>query len=101
MTIRRMGLFKITKEEDQKKLISLFKAMPSKALKNGQPYIVSVQVGQTQQDARAKGYTVAATAVFANDEDMKYYDEECTAHTEMMEAAKDYAEDVLVVYFTV
>ncbi|KAH9882673.1 hypothetical protein J1614_000909 [Plenodomus biglobosus] len=101
MTIRRMGLFKIAKEEDQQKLVGLFKAMQSKALKNGQPYIVSVEAGQTQQDARAQGYTVAATAVFANEEDMRFYDEECTTHTAMKEAAKGFVEDAIVVYFTV
>ncbi|CBY00157.1 hypothetical protein IAQ61_011097 [Plenodomus lingam] len=101
MPIRRVALFKVRKEEDRQKLLDMYNAMSTKAVKNGRPYIRSIEAGPTQQDARAQGYTVAATSIFESEEDQKYYDEECPAHAEMKAAAKGFVEGMLMVYFAV
>ncbi|KAF2844939.1 hypothetical protein T440DRAFT_473002 [Plenodomus tracheiphilus IPT5] len=101
MPVRRVTMFKISKESDRTKLLDLYKDMPSKAVKNGRPYILSVEAGTTQQDARAQGYTIAATSVFESEEDLKYYDEGCEAHAELRGFVRSVSEGFLMVYFTV
>ena len=97
--INRVTLFKIPSKEDRERLIDIYRTMPTRALKNGKPYILSATVGPTYDDARNQGYTLAAHSVFATVEDMKYYDDECTAHAELKQVAKSMHHGVMMVYF--
>ncbi|KAG7285904.1 hypothetical protein NEMBOFW57_008200 [Staphylotrichum longicolle] len=98
-TVHRVTLFKIPSQEDQARLIDIYRTMPVRALKDGKPYILSATVGPTHDDARNQGYTLAALSVFASVEDMKYYDNECAAHMELKEVAKTLHQGVMMVYF--
>lgn len=51
--------------------------------------------------ARAKGYTVVAQTKFRSLDDMKFYDEQCTAHQELKTLVKGLQpeEPPLTVYF--
>jgi hypothetical protein len=97
--INRVTLFKIPSKEDQAKMIDMYRTMPERALKDGKPYILSVSVGPTFDDARNQGYTFAAHSVFASVEDMKYYDDECAAHAELKKFAREAHQGVMMVYF--
>ncbi|KAI8933322.1 hypothetical protein NX059_009946 [Plenodomus lindquistii] len=98
MPVRRVTMFKIPKEEDRSKLLGLYTDMKTKAVKvctlTIEPYILSVEAGTTQQDARAQGFTIAATSVFESEEDLRYYDEGCEAHAEL----RGFARSVSMVY---
>lgn len=95
----RVTLFKIPSKDDQAKLIDVYRGMKQKALKDGKPYILSATVGPTVDDARNQGYTVAAMSTFASVEDMQYYDNECTAHSELKRLAKTLHKGAMMVYF--
>ncbi|KAJ4328710.1 hypothetical protein N0V84_000902 [Fusarium piperis] len=97
--ITRVTLFKIPKEEDQQRLLDIYKSMPQKALKNGKPYIVSVRAGKAAADQRAQGFTVVALSVFDSIEDFNYYDTECAAHGELKQFAKTAHQGVAMLYF--
>ncbi|KAH6691205.1 hypothetical protein BKA61DRAFT_625419 [Leptodontidium sp. MPI-SDFR-AT-0119] len=98
-SIRRITLFKIPGAEDQQKLMEIYKAMPVNALKDGKPYIESVDVGTAQEDQRAQGFTIAAISTFACLEDMQFYDSECAAHQKLREFAKTVNQGFCMVYF--
>lgn len=55
--------------------------------------------GAILEDVRAQGYTLAVKTEFANLEDMRYYDEECTAHKALKTVAVNKVEGVLTVCF--
>jgi len=55
---------------------------------DGKPYIVSLRAGSIMDPSRAGGHTVAVFATYASLEDMKYYDDEDPAHTELKKMAK-------------
>ncbi|OHX00449.1 stress responsive alpha beta barrel domain-containing protein, partial [Colletotrichum incanum] len=97
--ITRITLFKISDEENQKRILSLYQQMPQKALKGGKPYIVSVKAGLAVADQRAQGFTLAAVSTFASKEDMDYYDESCAAHQELKVIAKDTHQGFAMVFF--
>ncbi|KAB5563508.1 hypothetical protein GE09DRAFT_785686 [Coniochaeta sp. 2T2.1] len=97
--VQRVTLFKIPAEEDQTRLIDIYRTMPVRALKDGKPYILSATVGPTYDDARNQGYTLAALSAFASVEDMKYYDNECAAHGELKKVAKELHRGAMMVYF--
>ncbi|TDZ54642.1 hypothetical protein CTRI78_v006108 [Colletotrichum trifolii] len=97
--ITRITLFKIPDEESQNKVLSFYREMPHKAVKNGQPYITSVKAGLAVADQRAQGFTVAAVSTFASEEDMAYYDNECAAHAELKAFAKNAHQGFAMVYF--
>ncbi|KAH7075324.1 hypothetical protein BKA63DRAFT_511301, partial [Paraphoma chrysanthemicola] len=99
--VRRITLFKIPSEQDQQKLLGMYKEIKAKALKNDNPYILSAEAGTTQQDQRAAGYTIAATTLFASDEDFEYYDSECKAHTELKTFARSVNEGMCMVRIVV
>ena len=99
LTIHRVTLFKIPSKEDQDRLIDIYRDMPTKALKDGKPYIISATVGPTFDDARNQGYTLAALSVFSSVEDMKYYDNECAAHAALKNVAKTLHQGAMMVYF--
>jgi hypothetical protein len=126
--VRRITMFKIPGEEDQQKVLSMYKNMQTKALKvcyhlphsalmfyapnsavklitntimqDGQQYIIAVEAGITQQDQRAQGYTLAATTTFKSQEDFEYYDKECKAHLELKTFARSVAQGLCMVYFS-
>ncbi|KAF4465339.1 stress responsive A B barrel domain [Fusarium albosuccineum] len=97
--ITRVTLFKVPKEEDQQKLLDLYKSMPQKAVKDGKPYIVSVKAGKAEPDQRAQGFTVIAISVFSSIDDFQYYDTECAAHGELKQFAKTAHQGVAMAYF--
>ncbi|CAK7229829.1 hypothetical protein SBRCBS47491_007379 [Sporothrix bragantina] len=97
--VNRVTLFKIPNVEDQQKLASLYRDMPTKAVKDGKPYICSVHAGPTKADTRNQGYTFAAISVFNSVEDMVYYDNECAAHQELKGFAKSVNQGAMMVYF--
>ncbi|KAL3418175.1 hypothetical protein PVAG01_09890 [Phlyctema vagabunda] len=100
-TIRRITLFKVPNKEDQKTLIGIYQGMQANALKDGEQYILSVDVGQAQEDQRAQGFTVAAVSSFAGIEDMQYYDTECDAHKKLREFVRTVNQGFCMVYFSV
>ncbi|KAH8797767.1 stress responsive A/B barrel domain-containing protein [Xylogone sp. PMI_703] len=100
MTIQRITLFKIPREEDLPGMIDKYKSMQQRAVKDGKPYILAVQAGAIIPDSRAQGHTLAVRTVFASLEDMKFYDTECEAHKALkIFAAPRRVGDVLTAYF--
>lgn len=99
-TIHRVTLFKIPSQEDQTRLIDIYRTLPARALKDDKPYILSATVGPTYDDMRNQGYTLAALSVFATIDDMKYYDEQCAAHGELKKVAKTLHQGAMMVYFS-
>lgn len=97
--VHRVTLFKILSQEGRAKLIDMYRTMPTRALKDGKPYILSATVGPTHDDARNQGYTLAAYTTFGSVEDMKYYDGECAAHAELKKVARTLHEGMMMVYF--
>ncbi|TPX17786.1 uncharacterized protein E0L32_002887 [Thyridium curvatum] len=97
--ITRVTLFKVPKEGDQKTFLDFYGKMKSKALKDGKPYILSVEAGLPFEDKRAQGYTVSVITKFASKADFDYYDTECAAHAELKEFAKTAHEGVMMVFF--
>ncbi|KAG7138799.1 Fusaristatin A biosynthesis cluster protein like [Verticillium longisporum] len=97
--VNRITLFKIPNEEDRQKLLELYKGMPQKAVKDGQPYLLGVKAGTAFKDQRAQGYTVAVQSMFASVEDMAYYDNECAAHAELRAFAKSVNQGAMMIYF--
>ncbi|EFQ26748.1 stress responsive A/B Barrel domain-containing protein [Colletotrichum graminicola] len=86
--IHRVTMFKIVDEGQQKQLIDQYKVMQS-AEKDGKPYIHNLIVGLAAEDPRAQGFTVVSKSEFASLEDMKFYDEGCTAHAALKAYAKE------------
>ncbi|KAG6010452.1 hypothetical protein E4U21_006453 [Claviceps maximensis] len=98
--VHRITLFKLPDKTNQHKLIQAYKTVDQTNQKDGKPYIVSLNVGPTEEDARSQGYTVACKAEFASLDDMKYYDEKCQAHQALKDIVKGLGvEGVLTVYF--
>ncbi len=117
--IVRITLFKIPAKENQAKLLDLYRTLAASAKKvipyffpdrseeelthsvqDGKPYILSLVAGQTHEDQRSQGYTVAAKSEFSTLEDMKYYDTDCEAHQTLKAGAKSLGvEGVMTVYF--
>ncbi|XXG99998.1 hypothetical protein Hte_006340 [Hypoxylon texense] len=97
--INRITLFKIPDEENRKKLLEIYRGMPEKAVKDGKPYILSVSAGEAFPDDRAKGFTIAVVSVFASEEDMVYYDDQCAAHAELKAFARTVHQGAMMVYF--
>jgi len=98
-TVSRLTLFKIPSESDQQKLLDIYRSMPSKAKKDGKPYIRSVVAGPSYEDARNQGYTVAVVSTFDSLEDFKYYDTQCEAHNELKAFAKTVHQGNMMVFF--
>lgn len=127
--ITRITLFKVPDEENQNKILALYRQMPQKALKvsqvntscsttqlpvpvtfldwlfetdalqDGKPYILSVKAGLAVADQRAQGFTVAAVSTFASKGDMDYYDNGCAAHQELKSIAKNAHQGFAMVFF--
>lgn len=116
--IIRVTMFKLPSKKNQLKFIDLYKVLVATARKvptyllipspgflphlspttsrrakypsaqDSKPYIISLEAGPTEDDARNQGYTFAAKSEFASLADMKYYDTDCAAHKTLKEAAK-------------
>ncbi|KAK2850570.1 hypothetical protein FQN49_005538 [Arthroderma sp. PD_2] len=99
MTICRVTLFKIPKEEDRKSVLALYSTMQKDAQKDGAPYILSVKAGQTFEDQRRQGYNLAIVSEFASEADMQFYDNECKAHAALKAVAKPVLEGIMMTYF--
>ncbi|PQE19582.1 stress responsive A B barrel domain protein [Rutstroemia sp. NJR-2017a WRK4] len=100
MPITRFTLFKIPREEDIPPMIEQYQNLQKKALKDGKPYILTVEAGATLPDQRTQGHTLAVRTVFESLEDMKFYDTECEAHKALKGVAgPKKVGDVLTVYF--
>ncbi|KAL1889574.1 hypothetical protein Sste5346_008823 [Sporothrix stenoceras] len=99
MAITRVTYFKIANAADWQKLIPMYRAMPTKALKNGKPYIRSVKAGPAKDDPRSQGYTFAAISTFDSLEDMRYYDDGCEAHAELRSYVQSVHNGAMCVYF--
>ncbi|KAM4065177.1 stress responsive a/B barrel domain-containing protein [Hirsutella rhossiliensis] len=98
--IHRVTMFKAPKPEDRQKLIEQYKLLNQNNAKDGKPYILSLSVGDAQDDPRSQGFTLVCETEFASLDDMKYYDDECPAHQKLKAAAKDMTIDgVMTVYF--
>ncbi|KAG0645942.1 Fusaristatin A biosynthesis cluster [Hyphodiscus hymeniophilus] len=99
-TIIRVTMFKIPSEESRAKLVEYYKTLVTTAVKDGAPYIVSLQAGPLIEDPRSAGFTFAAKSEFKTVEDMKYYDEGCEAHQALKEKAKPLGvEGMMMVYY--
>ncbi|KAF3940841.1 hypothetical protein ABW19_dt0205655 [Dactylella cylindrospora] len=96
--IRRVTLFKVPNEDDQNAILEQYKKLKQEALKEGKPYIVSLDAGKTKDDPRRKGYTICAISVFESIEDMQYYDTECSAHKSLKSVAIGKFEDIMTIY---
>ncbi|RYP09166.1 hypothetical protein DL764_001437 [Monosporascus ibericus] len=96
--ITRITLFKILNEEEKQKLLDMYKQMPTKAVKDGKPYILNVKAGPAVEN-QDQGYTVGVVSTFASHDDMVYYDNECTAHAELKSFAKTVHRGAMMVFF--
>ena len=57
-------------------------------------------VGPAEADPRSQGYTLVSKTEFASLDDMKYYDEECKAHSDLKAFIKELTvEGIMTVYF--
>ncbi|KAM4057368.1 stress responsive a/B barrel domain-containing protein [Hirsutella rhossiliensis] len=97
--IHRVTLFKVPGNEDQERLLQMYKQMPTKAVKDGKPYLLSVTAGKAKPDQRAQGFTLAVISVFRSVDDMTYYDNECAAHAELKAVAKSVHQGAMMVFF--
>ncbi len=75
---------------------------PGLLLQDGKPYMLYLAAGATHDDQRSKGYTIVSKSEFASLDDMRYYDETCTAHKTLKAAAAGLGvtEPPLTVYFS-
>ncbi|KAI7161084.1 hypothetical protein KC349_g3038 [Hortaea werneckii] len=89
MPIRRSTCFKLKSSEDAQDMIDAYKAVEQSQQRDGKPYILSVSAHRTLDDSRSQGYNFIANTIFANMEDVQYYDEHCEAHQKLKAFAKD------------
>ncbi|OTB03900.1 hypothetical protein M426DRAFT_321396 [Hypoxylon sp. CI-4A] len=100
MTIHRVTLFNVPKDEDIDFLLGQYQVLKQEALRDGKPYIQSVVAGRALPDDRSRGYTLVAKTTFSSLDDMKFYDNECGAHKRFKaHAGPRKVGDVLTVFF--
>ncbi|KAI0147549.1 stress responsive A/B barrel domain-containing protein [Xylariaceae sp. FL1272] len=103
--VHRITMFKIPDSEGQQKLLEAYHQLAKDQKKDdGKPYILSMTTGKVMDDPRSQEWTIVNKAEFANLADMRYYDEECTAHAELKAKAKTFGisggpQGVMTVYF--
>lgn len=97
--INRITLFKIPDPSCQQKLLDMYRTMQKDALKDEEPYILSVTAGPAFPDTRNQGYTIAVISQFRSVGDMEYYDNDCQAHAALKKVAKSMHEGAMMVYF--
>jgi len=83
MPVIRITQFKIPDPTDVDKAIGAYKKLETDNKKDGKQYILALQAYKLYDDPRSQGYTLAAQSTFASLEDMKYYDQECEAHSQL------------------
>jgi len=99
-SIIRVTLFKIPTKESQDQMVENYKTLSRSAVKDGKPYILSLQAGPVFDDARSAGFTFVAKSEFKTVEDMKYYDNDCEAHKALKLNAKTLGvEGMMMVYY--
>lgn len=84
----RITMFKLPSKEVQEKVIGLYRVLTHSAVKDGSPYILSLEAGPSHDDPRNQGYNFVAKSEFKSLEDMRFYDEECVAHQILKEGTK-------------
>ncbi|KAK4116922.1 hypothetical protein N656DRAFT_30 [Canariomyces notabilis] len=99
--VYRTAMFKVPEPEKQEKLLEALRVFARSQARDGKPYILDIHAGLTKDETRAKGYTVVAQTLFANRDDMEYYDNECPAHANLKKVAAGLGlpERPLIVYF--
>ncbi|KAH7157526.1 hypothetical protein B0J13DRAFT_581656 [Dactylonectria estremocensis] len=98
--VHRVTMFKLPSKDDQAKLLKQYETLGAEQNRDGKPYILSMVVGPAEDDARAQGYTLVSKTEFASMDDMKFYDDACTAHNDLKTFVKTLAVDgVLTVFF--
>jgi hypothetical protein len=71
-----------------------------RVVQDGKPYILSMVVGPAEEDQRSQGYTLVSKTEFASLEDLRYYDDACTAHDGVKAVVRSVQCDgILTVYF--
>jgi len=97
----RVTMFKIPSKGNIQKFLDLYRTLSATAVKDGKPYILSLNAGPAHEDARSQGYTLIAKSEFKSVEDMNYYDSGCEAHQVLKDGAKTLGvEGMMMVYFT-
>ncbi|KAJ4404472.1 hypothetical protein N0V82_010489 [Gnomoniopsis sp. IMI 355080] len=95
-------MFKLNGADKQKQLLAAYDKLAKDNKKDGKPYIAYLCAGLSNpEDPRNKGYTVISQTKFKSMDDMKFYDEACTAHQELKALVKGLGpeEPPLTVYF--
>ncbi|KAJ4386474.1 hypothetical protein N0V93_009371 [Gnomoniopsis smithogilvyi] len=95
-------MFKLHGADKQKQLLAAYEKLAKDNNKDGKPYIAYLCAGLSNpEDPRNKGYTVISQTKFRSIDDMKFYDEACTAHQELKALVKGLGpeEPPLTVYF--
>lgn len=97
--IIRITMFKLPKASIEG-VTGLYNTLSKTAVKDGAPYILSLEAGPAHEDARSQGYSFVAKSEFKTLEDMRFYDEECAAHQVLKVGAKSLGvEGVLTIYY--
>ncbi|KAF3911098.1 hypothetical protein AA313_de0205951 [Arthrobotrys entomopaga] len=97
--IKRITLFKCPDEAHQNTILEAYTKLMTEAQKDGKPYIISLVAKKTMDDPRRKGYTLCATSIFKNLEDMNYYDTDCAAHKALKAVAAGKLEEMPTTVF--
>ncbi|KAF2089642.1 stress responsive A/B barrel domain-containing protein [Saccharata proteae CBS 121410] len=100
MPIKRITLFKVPNADDIPAVLDKYTTLAQDAKKDNTPYILSARASQVIEDpaGRNQGYTVCAQTLFADLEDMKFYDVDCEAHKAIKAFLKPKAQGVMTVY---
>jgi len=96
-------MFKIPSKEDQNIALEGYQELVKTQSRDGKPYILSLEAGPANEDARSQGFTFVAKSVFKNLEDFWYYDKECAAHQKFkanLVEKKVKVEGMMMVYYT-
>ncbi|PQE24639.1 Stress responsive A B Barrel domain-containing protein [Rutstroemia sp. NJR-2017a WRK4] len=88
--ITRVTMIKIA-EENHATALKGFETFTKNQQRDGKPYILSMEAGPALGNVREQGFTFVAKSVFKNQEDMKFYEDECEAHNEFKKFLKENA----------
>jgi len=86
--VTRITLFKLPSVEDQKLAVRGYEELVKTNSKDGKPYILSIECGPAEADARNNGFNFVAKTTFKDKADFDYYDTECAAHKKFKELLK-------------
>ncbi|KAF2674358.1 hypothetical protein BT63DRAFT_408555 [Microthyrium microscopicum] len=85
--IVRQTFFRLPAEH-HKAAEAAYEKMRGANKKDGRDYIVDLQVYKLHNDPRSGGFTFMARSVFSSLDDMRYYDDQDEAHTELKKTLK-------------